>query len=157
VPPPAPPAPLSAVPRRLRQACAAVAALVVAVMAAAAWSLGGATSGTVRFGPADQVAMLVLGLLLGAAVLALGRFRVDADAAGVRVRGLLTTRELPWSVVRAVQFGRKSPWASLLLENGDEVALVAVQAVDGERAVAAVEGLRTLLAAGAGTRRADRE
>ena len=34
-----------------------------------------------------------------------------------------------------------------MLRNGDEVALFAVQAVDRERAVRAVEGLRALLAA----------
>ena len=49
--------------------------------------------------------------------------------------------------MRAVAFDRKSPWASLVLRNGDEVALLAVQAVDKERAVRAVEGLRALLAA----------
>jgi hypothetical protein len=49
--------------------------------------------------------------------------------------------------VRAVRFERKSAWASLLLENGDEISLLAVQAVDKEYAVRAVEGLRTLRAA----------
>ena len=34
-----------------------------------------------------------------------------------------------------------------MLENGDEVSLLAVQAVDRERAVRAVEGLRALRAA----------
>jgi hypothetical protein len=34
-----------------------------------------------------------------------------------------------------------------VLRNGDEVALTAVLAMDGERAVRAVEGLRALLAA----------
>ena len=49
--------------------------------------------------------------------------------------------------VEAVRFERKSAWASLLLENGDEVSLLAVQAIDRERAVQAVEGLRALRAA----------
>ena len=47
-------------------------------------------------------------------------------------------------------FDRKSAWASLRLRNDDEVALLAVQAVDREHAVRAVEGLRALLAAAAG-------
>ena len=46
-----------------------------------------------------------------------------------------------------MRFERKSAWASLLLENGDEVSLLAVQAVDREHAVRAVEGLRALHAA----------
>jgi len=57
------------------------------------------------------------------------------------------TRELPWAAVRAVRFDRKSAWASLALENGDETAVIAVQAVDGEYAARAVEGLRALHAA----------
>ena len=44
-------------------------------------------------------------------------------------------------------FDRKSSWATLRLRNDDEVALFAVQAVDREHAVRAVEGLRALLAA----------
>ena len=56
-------------------------------------------------------------------------------------------RVLPWSMVRAVRFDRKSPWATLQLRNEDVVVVLAVQAVDRERAVRAVEGLRALLAA----------
>ena len=69
---------------------------------------------------------------------------MDADAAGVRVRNLAVTRELPWQAVRAVRFDAKSPWASLLLENGDEMSVLAVQAIDREYAVRAVEELRPL-------------
>ena len=49
--------------------------------------------------------------------------------------------------IRAVRFDRKSPWASLLLENGDEISVLAVQAADREYAVRTVEGLRALHAA----------
>ena len=69
---------------------------------------------------------------------------MDADAAGVRVRNLAVTRELPWQAVRAVRFDPKSPWAALLLENGDEMSVLAVQAIDKEYAVGAVEELRRL-------------
>ncbi|TFV91700.1 PH domain-containing protein [Blastococcus sp. CT_GayMR20] len=141
------PAPVTAVPRRMRQVCAAVAAVVVGVMAYVALTLPSTTNTVVAYGAADQVAMAGLGLALAAMILALGRSRVDADADGVRFRNIALGHELPWSAVRAVAFERKSPWASLVLENGDEVALLAIQAVDRERAVAAVEGLRALRAA----------
>jgi hypothetical protein len=72
---------------------------------------------------------------------------VDADAEGIRFRNIALDHHLPWAAVRAVAFERKSSWASLVLRNGDEVALFAIQAVDAERAVRAVEGLRALLAA----------
>ncbi len=141
------PRPVSAVPRRLRLICALAAAAVVAVMTVVAVLLKSSTTGVVAFHTADQVAMVVLGLALGGGVLTLARPRVDADAAGVRVRNVLATHEVPWSVVRAVRFDRHSPWASLLLTNGDELAVLAVQAADQGRAVDAVEGLRALLTA----------
>ena len=100
----------------------------------------------VAFQTSDQVAMVVLGLFIGAGILSLGRPRLDADASGIRVRNVLTTT-VPWSAVYAIRFDRHSPWAALLLVNEDELPLLALQAADGERAVIAVQGLRALLEA----------
>jgi hypothetical protein len=131
----------------MRQVCAAVSVVVVGVMLFAALTLKTSSTGVVRFGIADQFAIGGLGLILGVGLLALGRSRVDADADGIRFRNIALGHELPWTVVRAVAFERKSPWASLVLRNGDEVALLAIQAVDKQHALRAVEGLRDLLAA----------
>jgi hypothetical protein len=141
------PARVSAVPRRLRQLCVLVGAVVFAYMLYAALTLQSSSTGVVRFHAVDQVAIGGLGLVFGVVISFLGRARVDADASGVRIRNLIGGRVLPWSAVRSVRFDYKSPWASLLLRNDDEIALFAVQAVDGEHAVRAVEGLRALLAA----------
>ena len=141
------PAPVSAVPRRLRIICAVAAAAVVGVMLVVALLLKSSSTGVVTFRTADQVAMVGLGLLIGAGILALGRPRVDADLNGIRVRNIGTRHDLPWRAVRAVRFDRRSAWATLLLENDDEVAVLAVQAADRERAVLATEGLRALHAA----------
>jgi hypothetical protein len=134
------------VPRRFRLLCAVVAAIVVAVAFVVAAALKDTVTGVATFYTSDQVAVAGLGLLLGAGVLALGRPRVDADADGIRVRNALQ-HELPWSAVREVRFDRNSPWASLRLQNDDELSVLAIQAVDKERAVAAIEGLRALHAA----------
>jgi hypothetical protein len=144
----------------MRQICAAVAALVLAAMVVAALTLPESSVGVVQFGTADQFAIGGLGLLLAAGILLLGRARVDADGAGVRVRNILGTHTLPWAAVRAVRFDRKAAWATLELQGGEEIAVLAVQAMDKERAVAAVEGLRALLAAsrtGAGSAPEHRE
>ena len=143
---PPPDAPVSAVPRRMRLVCALVAAVVVAAMAVTALALS-SYDGVGNYRASDQVALAALGVLLGAGVVWFGRSRVDADADGIRFRNIAITHQLPWQAVRAVRFDRKSAWASLLLENGDEVSLLAVQAVDKEHAVRAVEGLRRLHAA----------
>jgi hypothetical protein len=131
----------------MRQLCALVAAVVFGVLLYVALTLPSSSTGVVSFGTADQFAIAGLGVALAAGILALGRSRVDADADGIRFRNVALGHELPWSAVRAVAFDRKSSWASLVLENDDEVALLAIQAVDRERAAAAVEGLRALRAA----------
>jgi hypothetical protein len=131
----------------MRLLCGAVGAVVFGALLVVALTLPSSSTGVVKFGVVDQVAIGGLGLILGVGIGLLGRSRVDADADGIRVRNVAMTRELGWRSVRAVRFDRKSAWASLLLENGDETALLAVQAVDREHAVRAVEGLRALHAA----------
>jgi hypothetical protein len=131
----------------MRQLCALAAAVVVIAMMYAALTLKSSSTGVVRFGTVDEFAIAGIGLVVGAGLLALGRSRVDADAEGIRFRNIALGHELPWTAVRAVAFERKAPWASLVLRNGDEVALLALQAVDKQRTLRAVEGLRDLLAA----------
>jgi cytochrome c biogenesis protein CcdA len=130
----------------MRLLCAVLGAVVVAVMLFVAAGLKETTNTVVTYRTSDQFAIAGLGLVIAAGILFLGRSRVDADADGIRVRNLVVQHQLPWQAVRAVRFERKSPWASLLLENGDEISLLAVQAVDREYAVRAVEGLRALRA-----------
>lgn len=138
--------PLIVRPVRLVRVCRLAAAVIVVVFGAVAFSLrtGG---GADVFGPADQVAMVLFGVLAAGAVLSLTRARVEADVTGIRFRNVLGERALPWQVVRAVRLDDGSPWASLDLHDDDTVALLAVQANDKERAVRAVLALRELLAA----------
>jgi hypothetical protein len=131
----------------MRLLCALVGAVVFGVLLYVALTLPANSTGVVEFGVVDQVAVAGVGLVLGAAIAWLGRSRVDADAEGISFRNVVGDRRLPWTAVRAVRFDRKSSWASLLLENGDETSLLAVQAADREHAVRAVEGLRALHAA----------
>src|SRR5687768_16366287 len=111
------PAPVSAVPRRMRQLCAFVAAVVFVVLLYVALTLQSSSTGVVSFGTVDQIAIAGLGVALAVGILALGRSRVDADAYGIRFLNVALGHELPWSAVRAVAFDRKSSWSSLVLEN----------------------------------------
>ncbi|SDP58493.1 PH domain-containing protein [Klenkia soli] len=138
---------VSATPRRQRIMCGLMAAVIFGVMLVVSILLKSSTTGVVAFQTSDQVATSGLGLAMAAATLYLSRARVDADAEGVTVRNIVGTHRLPWAHVRAVRFDQNSPWASLLLVDDDELSVLAVQAADGERAVRAVEGMRTLLAA----------
>jgi Bacterial PH domain len=145
------PAPVSAVPRRMRIACAVVAVAVVVVMVVAGLLLRSPAPGQMVVYASDQFALGGLGVILGAGILALGRSRVDADLSGVRVRNIAGGRQVPWSSVREVRFARKAWWGGLLLANGDELPLFAIQVFDGERAAEAIEGLRALHAAARAT------
>ena len=100
-----------------------------------------------RFRLADQVAMVCLGLLIAAGILLLARPRVRADAEGVEVRNTGWPRYLPWELVRAVAFPDGASWARLDLPDHEYVPVLAVQAVDGLRAVEAIRTLRALHAA----------
>jgi hypothetical protein len=99
------------------------------------------------FQASDQFAMIGLGLLGALGILMFTRPRVHADARGIKVRNVLGGYELPWEVVRSIQFGRGAPWASLELQDDDVVAVMAVQAADKAYAVQAVRAMRALLAA----------
>ena len=142
------PAPIEVRPRRIRVVARVAAAAVVVLFTAVSFGLGGATGGgSGQFRAGDQAAMIGLGVLGALAVLAFGRPRVRADAAGVRIRNVIGGYDLPWSVVRTVRFDRHSAWASLELHDDDTVPVHALQAADREHAVAGVRALRALHAA----------
>jgi hypothetical protein len=139
-------------PRRVRRVCWVLAPLVVVFFAVLGALLrgpvGGApTSGVFKGG--DQVAMAVLGLLVGGAILLFTRPRVVADAQHIEVRNVFGSHTLSWGVVRGIVFERGNPWVSLDLEDDDTLAVMAVQAADKDRAVAGVRALRALHAASA--------
>jgi hypothetical protein len=152
---PGPVPPVTARPQRLRIVCWVSAAVVVAICTAIATALRGKTEGGGAFNTGDQIAMVVLGLLVAAGVLAFTRPRVSADENGIRIRNVIGGYELPWAVVRHVTFTEHSPWASLELADDETVPVMAVQAVDKDYAIAAVRGLRALLAAHGGTHTAE--
>ena len=133
-------------PRRLTRTAWAVAVGITVVFGVIGYGLT-RTPGEMQFGLLDQLAMTGLGALLGSVALVLARSRVVAGADGVRVRNGLAEKGYPWEVVCSVRFEDGAPWASLELQDDDTVALLAVQANDGDSAVEAVLALRRLLAA----------
>lgn len=133
-------------PRRVLVAAWVCAVATVAVFTVVAALLRNSDTG-VFFRFADQVAMVLFGLLVAGGVLLLARPRVRADARGVEVRNVGVPRYLPWEVVRAVAFPDGASWARLDLPDDEYLAVMAVQAVDGQRAVAGIRQLRALHAA----------
>ena len=137
-------------PRRIRWVAGVSAAVVVVLFTALSFGLHGATGeGPGQYARGDQVAMIGLGVLIGAGILAFTRPRVRADAERIQVRNVVGTFDLPWSAVRAVRFDRHSPWATLELQDDETVSVHALQAADKDYAVDGVRALRALHAAAA--------
>jgi hypothetical protein len=132
-------------PRRARLVAWIAAPVIVVVFTLIATSLRGTVGESgAAFQAGDSAAMIGLGVLAALGALIFTRPKVEADRAGIRVRNLISSYELPWEVVRAVRFGRGAPWVTLDLEDDDVVAVLAVQAVDRQYALDAVRGLRAL-------------
>lgn len=96
------------------------------------------------FRTSDQVAMIILGVLLAAGTMLWAVPRVRADAEGVEVRNVLTSRRFAWREVLAISFPDGAAFARLELPDDEYYTVMAVQAVDGWRAVTAVRALRAL-------------
>jgi hypothetical protein len=129
----------------LRAAWTGAIATVVVFVAIAAVLRNSETG--VYFRNADQVSMVLLGLLVAGGILLLARPRVRADARGIEVRNVAAPRYVPWELVRAVAFPDGASWARLDLPDYEYLPVLAVQAVDGQRAVDAIQRVRALHAA----------
>ena len=130
-------------PRKARRVAVASAVVLVGVFTVVAVLLRRTPTG-VYFQLSDQVAMVLLGLLLAGAVLLFARPRVRAGANGVEVRNLFGSRTLPWELVLRVSFPDDAPWARLELPDDEYIAVMAIQSADGRHAVQAIRALRAL-------------
>lgn len=127
--------------------CAWVGAVVVLVLFVTIAILLRISPTGVYFRLADQIAMVLLGMIIAGGVLLLARPRVRADAAGIEVRNILLTRYVPWELVLRVAFPDSASWARLDLPDYEYLPVLAIQAVDGRYAVDTITRLRALHAA----------
>jgi hypothetical protein len=130
-------------PRKARRVATGAAVVLVVVFATVAVLLRQTPTG-VYFRLSDQVAMVLVGLLLAGAALLFARPRVRAGADGVEVRNLLGSRTLPWELVLRVSFPDGAPWARLEIPDDEYIAVMAIQAADGRHAVQAIRALRAV-------------
>lgn len=116
---------------------------VVVVLTVVAVFLRESDTGVV-FRTSDQVAMIILGLLIGSGIMLWATPLVRADAERIEVRNILVKRTFAWSDVVSVSFPDGASWARLELPHDEYYSVMAVQAVDREHAVSAVRALRKL-------------
>jgi hypothetical protein len=122
----------------------AAAAIILALHIAVGALLKIRSTGVI-FQTADQVAIALLGAVIAAAVLMFARPRLRVGSAGVAVRNLFGYRLIPWADVVDVSFPRGARWARVDLPDDEYIPVMAIQAVDKERAVDAMERVRALL------------
>ncbi|MFF5988682.1 PH domain-containing protein [Prauserella flavalba] len=121
----------------------ALAVLLLVVFTVVAVLLRGSDTGVI-FQVSDQVAMIGVGVLLAGASLLFAAPRVKADAEGIDVRNVLVSRRFAWGDVLSVSFPDGASFARLELPDDEYYSVLAVQAVDRDRAVEAVRALRKL-------------
>ena len=122
-----------------------VAALLLAVHVAIAALLTIKNTG-VYFRFSDQVSFVVLGMVFAGLALLLTRPRLRIGPAGVAVRNTLGEKVIPWSQVRGISFPVGARWALVDLDDDEYVPVLAIQTHDKERAVAAMDEVRRLVA-----------
>jgi hypothetical protein len=84
-----------------------------------------------RWGLGDR--LMFFGLGVGVAFVAWRYASIVAvpSREGLVVRNLVATRSLEWPEIVGIQFGGGQPWVTLDLEEGDTVAVMAIQKADG--------------------------
>ena len=123
----------------------AAAFLIVAVHIVVGLLLKMKSSGVI-FQTSDQVAMAVLGLIIAGCALLFARPRLRVGPPGISVRNLLGYKLVPWSEVVGVSFPAGHRWARIDLPDDEYIPVMAIQAVDKDRAVDAMDTVRSLLA-----------
>lgn len=102
-------------------------------------------SSGVVFRTADQVGIAAVGLVIASCVLLLARPRLRVGPAGISVRNALGYKLIAWPDVVDVSFPPGARWARIDLADDEYTAAMAIQAVDKERAVAAMDQVRALM------------
>ncbi|MBM6403767.1 PH domain-containing protein [Phycicoccus sp. CSK15P-2] len=115
-------------PRRGRVVPRVVAVAFVVVFGAVAVAL--AVVG--HWGGGDVAALLAFALVVAAFVWRYSTIRAVPGRDGLVVRNLVVTRTVGWDEVVRVRFADGDPWVTLDLVDDDELAVMAVQRVDGE-------------------------
>jgi len=121
-----------------------VAVVLLAAFVVVAVLLRSSHTGAI-FEVSDQIAMVGIGIVLALGSLLFATPRVRADAEGIEVRNIiLLTKRYTWREVLSVSFPDGASFARLELPDDEYQGVLAIQAVDRERAVEAVRALRRL-------------
>ncbi len=100
-----------------------------------------------RWGLGDRLMFLGLGIAVAALAWRFASIVAVPSREGLVVRNLVVTRSLQWPEVVGIQFGGGEPWVSLDLDDGDTLAVMAIQKADGDVAGREASRLAALIQA----------
>ena len=80
----------------------------------------------------DRLMFFALGVAIAVVAWRYASISAVPTREGLVVRNLVLTRTLSWPEVVGVQFGGGEPWVSLDLDDGDTLAVMAIQKADGD-------------------------
>ena len=127
-------------PRRAR--IVAVSVAVVSVLL-----FGGLGLVIPQAGVADRVGIAAFGVAIAWLMWRYASLSAVPSAEGLRVRNLLLTRDLEWAEIVEVHLVVGAPWVTLDLDDGDTLAVMAIQKADGAYGRAEASRLAALVAA----------
>lgn len=130
-------------PRRGRVVPLVVGSTFVLVSTAVAVGMG--VSG--QWNGVDQAALVAFGLLVGGFIWRYAAIRAVPGPRGLTVRNLVLTSTVGWDEIVEVRFPDGDPWVTLELEDGEDLAVMAIQRVDGPSGRDEADRLARLVAA----------
>ena len=130
-------------PRRIAIYAGIASAVVLATMVVIGLLLRGTSAG-VQFRVSDQIGLIGVGVLMAAIIMTAARPRLRVFATGLGVRNVFGEKLFPWEGIVRVAFPEGSPWAQLILADDDTYMVMAIQAMDRQRAVNALREVRAL-------------
>ncbi|WP_238422327.1 PH domain-containing protein [Gordonia sp. 'Campus'] len=131
-------------PRKLPRWAVAAAVVVLAIHITFGLLLTIDDVGVRNLGGSDQVAIILIGVLVAGAILLLTRPRLRVGPQGVEVRNLATTRLFEWDRVLGLTYPESGFGAWLLFPSDEHITVLAVQAGDGQRAIDTMARFREL-------------
>ena len=103
----------------------------------------------------DRLGVVVLAGLVAWVLLLFARLHALPGPEGLVVRNVVRVTRLEWPQIVAVRFGGGDPWVTLDLDDGDVLAVMAIQRADGGHGLAEARRLATLVAVYSRTSRDD--
>jgi hypothetical protein len=125
-------------PRRARAVATTVAVISVLLFGAIGAFVPAA-------GPGDRIGIAAFGVAVAWLMWRYASLSATPGSQGLVVRNLMTTRTLDWAEIVGVHLQVGAPWVSLDLDDGDTLAVMAIQKADGDHGRAEASRLARLV------------